>query len=79
MSLSYQVTEYASVGIGGRYWHMQANGSDKESFVGGPSVSLPVDWKTDILGVFVQAGLKFGPIRRYSELKSLPLAHCRRV
>ena len=27
VSLSYQVTEYASVGIGGRYWHMQANGN----------------------------------------------------
>jgi outer membrane protease len=59
--LSYQVTQYCSVGIGARYWHMQANGTDTESFVGGPSIALPVDWKTDILGAFVQASLKFGP------------------
>jgi outer membrane protease len=63
VSLSYQVTEYASVGIGGRYWHMQANGNSnfQGNVVGETAFPQPVDWKTDILGVFVQAGLKFGP------------------
>jgi outer membrane protease len=59
--LSYQVTEYGSVGIGARYWHMQTNGSDHESFVGGGAVSPPVEWKADVYGVFVQGSLKLGP------------------
>jgi outer membrane protease len=63
VSLSYQVTEYASVGIGGRYWHMQANGNSnfQGNVVGVTAFPQPVDWKTDILGAFIQASLKFGP------------------
>ena len=61
--LSYQVTEYASVGVGGRYWHMQANGNSnfQGNVVGEVAFPQPVDWKTDIVGVFVQGSLKFGP------------------
>jgi len=59
--LSYQVTQYASVGLGGRYWHMQTNGNAHESFVGGTTFTLPEQWKTDIYGVFIQASLKLGP------------------
>lgn len=59
--LSYQVTHYASVGVGGRYWHMQSNGHALENFVDGGSFLLPEDWKTDIYGVFVQGSLKFDP------------------
>lgn len=61
--LSYQVTDYASVGIGGRYWHMQANGNSnfEGNVVGETAFAQPVDWKTDIYGVFVQGSLKFGP------------------
>jgi outer membrane protease len=59
--LSYNVTRNASVGIGGRYWHMQTNGSSNESFVGEGTVSLPENWKTDIYGVFVQGSIKLDP------------------
>jgi hypothetical protein len=61
--LSYRVTDYITVGVGGRYWHMQTNGvthfeGKVNGFVAAPQ---PVDWKTDNYGVFLQAGLKFGP------------------
>jgi hypothetical protein len=61
--LSYRVTESISVGIGGRYWHMQANGTANfaGNVVGETAFAQPVDWKTDVLGAFVQASLKLGP------------------
>jgi outer membrane protease len=61
--LSYQVTQYASIGVGGRYWHMQTKGDThfENAFVGGGGSPDPVNWKTDVYGVFVQAGFKFGP------------------
>jgi hypothetical protein len=61
--LSYQLTEYGSVGIGARYWHMQTNGNSnfQGNIVGGTGLPQPVDWKTDIYGVFVQGSLKLGP------------------
>lgn len=61
--LSYQVTEYGSIGIGGRYWHMQTNGNTnfQGNVVGETAFPQPVAWKTDIYGVFIQGSLKFGP------------------
>jgi hypothetical protein len=60
--LSYEVTQNATVGVGARIWHMQANGNMhfEISAVGG-GLPQPVDWKTDIYGVFAQASFKFGP------------------
>jgi outer membrane protease len=59
--LSYHITPYASVGIGGRYWHMTTSGNShfEETVVGG--MPQPVDWKTDVYGGFLQASFKFGP------------------
>jgi outer membrane protease len=61
--LSYQLTPNADIGVGGRYWHMQASGNShfEGMVVGENTVAQPVAWKTDIYGVFVQAGYKFGP------------------
>jgi hypothetical protein len=59
--LSYQVTQSFNIGVGGRYWHMQTTGNSLENIVGAGSFLAPNDWKTDVYGVFVQAGLKFGP------------------
>jgi hypothetical protein len=61
--LSYRVTDTLNVGIGGRYWHMQASGNTHfEGHVNGfLAFPQPVDWKADSYGVFVQTGLKFGP------------------
>ena len=63
--LSYQVTDYINVGIGGRYWHMQSRGLThfEGHVVGFNALPQPVNWKTDSYGVFFQTGLKFGPYR----------------
>ena len=59
--VSYLVKQDVSVGFGARYWHMQANGNTHEAFVDGGCWLLPVDWKTDVFGVFAQASIKLGP------------------
>jgi len=59
--LSYKITPYASVGIGGRYWHMETSGTSHFEDVAVGGMPQPVDWKTDVLGGFVQASFKFGP------------------
>ena len=62
-ALNYQITPRTSIGVGGRYWHMQTNGSSDFAghVVGQNAFDQPVSWKTDIFGVFVQASYKFGP------------------
>jgi hypothetical protein len=62
-ALSYAVNEYFDVTVGARYWHMAASGNTHfEGHVNGFTASpQPVDWKTDIFGVFVQGSFKFGP------------------
>jgi hypothetical protein len=61
--LSYRLTDYINVGVGGRYWHMQTTGlTHFEGHVVGVAASpQPVDWKTDSYGVFLQTSLKLGP------------------
>jgi len=59
--LSYDVTHYLSVGLGGRYWHMQANGNSHFENVAVGGAPQPVDWKNDVYGVFLQGSLKLGP------------------
>jgi outer membrane protease len=61
--LSYQLTNHVSLGVGGRYWHMETSGDTHfENHVVGFSASpQPVKWKTDHYGIFLQGSLKFGP------------------
>ena len=61
--LSYRMTDFLSVGVGGRYWHMQTRGHThfEGHIVGFAASPQPVDWRTDTFGVFIQTGLKFGP------------------
>jgi hypothetical protein len=56
--LSYKVSPFSSVGLGGRYWHMQSNGQAHFESVGG--LPQPENWKSDIFGVFVQGSIIFG-------------------
>ncbi len=57
--LSYQVDDSISVGVGGRYWHMESSGNAHfEMFGGSPQ---PIDFKTNIYGVFLQGSYRFGP------------------
>ena len=52
-----------SFAVGGRYWHFETKGDThfEQSVVGGGASPQPVDWKSDIYGVFVQGSFKFGP------------------
>jgi Autotransporter beta-domain len=61
--LSYQVTDFINLGVGARYWHMRTSGHTHFEGHVNDMVAFPqpVDWHTDSYGVFVQAGLKFGP------------------
>ncbi len=62
--ISYRVTEAWSVGVGGRYWHMQTNQGlthFENHIVGETAVPQPVDWKVENFGMFLQLNLKFGP------------------
>jgi hypothetical protein len=61
--LSYAVNDYVDVGVGARYWHMATSGDThfEGNVVGQVASPQPVDWKTDIFGVFVQGTFKFGP------------------
>jgi hypothetical protein len=61
--LSYRVNDFFSVGLGGRYWHMQANGHThfENHVVGVNAVPQVVNWKTDNYGVFLQSSVKLGP------------------
>ena len=61
-SLSYLVTQRWSVGIGGRYWAMKANG---EWHFAGANTS-PMDFQTNRFGGFLQTSYKFGPIEHAS-------------
>jgi hypothetical protein len=61
--IAYRVTQALSLGVGGRYWHMQSHGlTHFENYVVG-IVALPqaVDWSVDNYGMFLQMSLKFGP------------------
>jgi len=59
---AYQVTDCWSLGVGARYWHMQASGiialEDAELFIF--AMAQPGTFTTDRFGVFAQAAYKFG-------------------
>lgn len=59
--LSYDITPAASIGLGGRYWHMQTNGSSHFEDVTPDGAPQPVSWKNDVYGVFLQGDIKLGP------------------
>jgi hypothetical protein len=57
--VSYQIDDAISVGVGGRYWHMESKGDSHFEDVGG--FPQPLDFKATIYGVFVQGSYRFGP------------------
>jgi hypothetical protein len=59
--LSYKVTPYFNIGVGGRYWYMTTSGNSHFEDVVAGGMPQPVDWKTQVYGGFVQASFKFGP------------------
>jgi hypothetical protein len=57
--LTYPITDAFSVGIGGRYWHMQTKGNSDFSASGG--TTQPLDFKVDLYGGYLQVGYRFDP------------------
>ena len=57
--LSYQLTEAISLGLGGRYWHMQSQGTADFTDVAAGGTAQPLDFKADIYGVFFQGSYRF--------------------
>jgi hypothetical protein len=53
-----KITPFSSVGLGGRYWHMESNDNTHFEVVGG--IQQPVTWKSDIFEVFLQGSILFG-------------------
>ena len=62
-AINYAVDRNVSFALGGRYWHLQTKGDThfEGNVIGFTASPQPVEWKTDIYGVFVQGSFKFGP------------------
>ena len=59
--LDYTLANRVTVGVGGRYWHMQSSGDThfEGHIVGGGGSPQRVDWKTDYYGLTAHAGWQF--------------------
>ena len=62
---SYAFTDSFNVGVGVRYWYLQANGSVDFGAVVQNALPQPVSFKTDRFGVFFQGAYTFGVPGRY--------------
>jgi len=56
-TLTYPITDAFSVGVGGRYWHMQTKGNADFTDSGG--TTQPLDFKVDLYGVYLQGSYRF--------------------
>jgi hypothetical protein len=63
--VSYRFSDWVSVGVGGRYWHVEAKGHShfEGHVVDFNAQSQVVHWRADHFGAFIQANIKFGPYR----------------
>jgi hypothetical protein len=59
--LEFRPTERISLGLGGRYWHMETSGDThfEDHVVGFNTAAQPVDWSVDIFGILAQAKVRF--------------------
>lgn len=62
--LSYRLTDRISLGLGGRYWHMQSHGYAhfENRVVATAATAQVLDWKSDHYGIFFQGGYSFGAL-----------------
>jgi len=67
--LSYKITPFSSVGLGGRYWHMESNGNTHFEVVGGAAATGQLEERHF-------RGLSPGqhPVRRLSRRRSRSFA-----
>jgi hypothetical protein len=59
--LEFRPTERISLGLGGRYWHMETSGDThfEDHVIGFDAGAQPVDWSVDIFGILAQAKVRF--------------------
>ena len=59
--LDYHVNDHLSLGIGGRYWQMQATGQAhfEDHVTRGGGVAQPLTWNTGIAGILTEAKASF--------------------
>lgn len=64
-ALQYAVSQDVKVAVGGRYWRMETGGLThfEGNVVNTNSAAQPVDWTSEVYGVFVQGTFRFGPYR----------------
>jgi hypothetical protein len=63
--LAYQVWDCFNIGLGGRYWRLDARGSaDLEQTIIGFThpIAQPLDFRSERYGMFVQGSYKFSPM-----------------
>ncbi len=62
-ALNYALNKNVSFAVGGRYWHVETKGDThfETGVIGGGGSPQPVEWKSDIYGVYVQGSFRFGP------------------
>jgi outer membrane protease len=62
-ALNYAYNKNVSFAVGGRYWNLKTKGDThfETGVVGGGASPQPVEWKSEIYGVYVQGSFKFGP------------------
>lgn len=58
--VTYPITDAISIGLGGRYWHMQTKGNADFTASGG--TTQPLDFKVDLYGVYLQGSYRFDGI-----------------
>jgi outer membrane protease len=64
--LAYQVNQALSVGVGGRYWHMETTKGlmhFEDHIVGGGGSPQQLRWTADNYGMFLQGSIKLGPYK----------------
>jgi hypothetical protein len=61
--VSYRFSDWVSVGVGGRYWHVEAKGHShfEGHVVDINAQSQVVHWRADHFGAFIQANIKLVP------------------
>jgi hypothetical protein len=61
--ISYRLTDWINIGVGGRYWHVESDGHThfEGHVVGANALPQVVKWQSDSYGVFLQGSFRLGP------------------
>ncbi|MCF1505196.1 omptin family outer membrane protease [Afifella sp. H1R] len=57
--VNYRLTDSFTIGLGGRYWHMETDGNSHFENVAAGGTAQDEDWSVDMFGVTAQAAVTF--------------------